>query len=121
MLIQTKHQVKEIVVNHLRAFGAGDVDALIADYARDALFITPDGTLRGTAEIRAYFETLLVEFPPGSTVDIKQRTIEDDVAYLIWSGESEKLSIPFATDTLLVRNGNIQIQTFAAQIEPKDT
>jgi len=41
------------------------------------------------------------------------------MAYIVWSGESGKLKIPFATDTLIVRDGKIVAQTFAAQMERK--
>jgi hypothetical protein len=34
-------------------------------------------------------------------------------------GESEKLKIPFATDTVVVRDGKIVAQTFAARMETK--
>lgn len=45
--------------------------------------------------------------------------MEGDTAYLIWSGESETLRVPFATDTLVVRNGAIGRQTLAAEMEEK--
>jgi ubiquinone/menaquinone biosynthesis C-methylase UbiE len=121
MLTLTKTQTEEIVNNHLQAFARGDVDGLMADYAEEAIFFTPEGVLHGRAEIRRLFEQLLADFPPGSAVEITQQLIEGETAYLVWRGESGKLKIPFATDTLLIRDGKIHIQTFAAQTEAKPT
>ncbi|MCB0212104.1 MAG: methyltransferase domain-containing protein [Anaerolineae bacterium] len=119
MLTLTKSQTEEVLNSHIYAFAQGDVEALLADYAEEAIFLTPEGLLRGKAQIRHLFEQLLADFPPGSDVEIAQQIIDDEVAYVVWSGESERLKIPFATDTLLVRDGKIVIQTFAAQVEVK--
>jgi len=117
---QTKDQTEATVMNHLRAFAEGDLDAIMADYAEEATFFTPEGVLCGKAEIRPLFEQLLADFPPGSAVEITQQLIEGGAAYLVWSGESERLKIPFATDTIVVRAGKIVLQTFAAQVETKE-
>lgn len=119
MLTLTKTQTEETLNSHIYAFAQGDLEALMADYAEEAVFFTPEGVLRGKADIRRLFEQLLADFPPGSAVEISQQLIDDEAAYVVWSGESERLKIPFATDTLLVRDGKIVIQTFAAQIEAK--
>jgi SAM-dependent methyltransferase len=119
MLSLAKTRTEEILMNHLQAFAQGDVTALLADYAEDAIFFTPEGVRHGQAAIRQIFEQLLADFPPGSSVEITQQIIDGEVAYLVWRGESPKFKIPFATDTLLVRDGKIVIQTFAAQIEAK--
>lgn len=113
------HQAAQTLQAHLAAFGKGDLDAVMEDYSKSAVLFTPDAVLRGSDEIRSFFEGLIEDFPPGSTVDVAQKVIEDDLAYIVWSGESEKLHIPFATDTLIIRQGRIMRQTFAAQVEAK--
>jgi len=119
MLTLTKTQTEETLNNHIYAFAQGDLEALMADYAEEAIFFTPEGVLHGKAEIRPHFEQLLADFPPGSAVEITQQLVEGETAYVVWYGESQKLNIPFATDTLLVRDGKIVIQSFAAQIKAK--
>jgi len=118
-LSETGKRTEETLLNHLHAFGSGDVDAIMADYDEEAVFITPEGTLRGSGEIRPLFESLVADFPPGSALEVSQQIIEGEIAYLVWSGESETLKIPFATDTLIVRDGKIVAQTFTAQMETK--
>lgn len=119
MTIQTVEQTRQVLSNHIQAFGRGDIEAIMADYAPNAVFLTPDGPLYGQAEVRALFETLLKDFPPGSSSEILQQIVEGELAHVVWSGESDRLKVSFAVDTLIVRNGKIQQQTFAAQIEPK--
>ena len=48
---------QEIFGHHATALIAGDIDGIVADYADDALFITPQGVLRGKDGVRAGFRT----------------------------------------------------------------
>jgi len=112
-------QTEETLLKHLQAFGSGDVDAILSDYDDVAVLIMPDGPLRGTAEIRLGFEALLEDLPPGSTIEVSKQIVEGEIAYIVWSGESEKVKIPFATDTFVMRDGKIVAQTFTPQMEEK--
>ena len=61
-------ETERTLVRHWQAFGAGDVDAIMADYAEDAVLIAPDGPLKGHAAIRALFANVFANmFPPKST------------------------------------------------------
>ena len=119
MLSEIGKQTEEILLKHLQAFGSGDVDAIMTDYDDASVLIMPEGPLHGTAEIRSGFESLLADFPPGSTFELAAQIVEGEIAYIVWSGESEKLKILFATDTFVIREGKIIAQTFAAQMEKK--
>lgn len=116
----TARSTEETLQAHLQAFGTGDVDAIMAHYAEDAVAIHQEGTLTGKDEIRAYVENLVEAFPPGSTLNMEQQFVVGDTAYIIWSGESDQYTVPFASDTLIVRDGMIQRQTFVAQMEAND-
>lgn len=110
---------EQILLSHLQAIGTGNLDLLMQDYTEASVFITPSGVYKGMGQIRGEFERLLAAYPPGSTFNLIQQTLEEDYIYLIWSGESEHLQIPFATDTFLLKDGKIRLQTFAGQIIPK--
>ena len=113
-------QTAQTLQHHLQSFYAGDVEAIMADFAADAVLITPDGTLYGQAQIRPVFETFVTQIlPPGSTLNIVQQIVEGDIAYLLWAGESAHYRIPWGTDTFVIRAGKIVAQTFAAQMEAK--
>ncbi|MGF1473060.1 MAG: nuclear transport factor 2 family protein [Rubrobacteraceae bacterium] len=119
MLSDVSKQTGQTLQSHLRAFGQGDVDAMMDDYSEDVAFIKPDGVLRGKSELRAFTEEVVAGFPPGSAFELSQQIVEGEIAYIVWSGESEALKIPFAAETLIVRGGKIVAQTFAAQMELK--
>lgn len=116
-----QQQTERTLKNHLQSFSRGDVDGIMADYAEAAVFYTPDGALRGKAQIRPFFEQLVSTFPPGSTFEVKQQIVDGDLAYLVWTGESKLLHVQLATDTLFLRAGKILQQTFAAQVQSKSS
>jgi ketosteroid isomerase-like protein len=111
---------KDVLHNHLKCFGAGDLEGILADYARDAVLFTPNGPLAGIDSIRPLFERLIEEFgKPGATFDMRLQSIEGEYAYILWSAETADNVYEMATDTFLVKEGKILAQSFAAKITPK--
>jgi ketosteroid isomerase-like protein len=121
MALRNTEQTEKILLHHWQAFGAGDIEAIMADYADDAIIITPEGTLKGEAQIRSLFGKIFAEmFPPASSsLNLAKQVIEGETAYILWSGSSPQCNAPFATDTFVIRDGKIVVQTFAAQLEAK--
>lgn len=105
---------------HVAAFANHDIDAVMADYSEDSVFVTPEGVFEGKVAIRSLFDGLLAEFSaPETTLNIHQRQVVGPLVHVTWSAETPKNAYPFATDTLLVVDGRIRWQTFAAVITPK--
>lgn len=68
MASSSTEQTGKTLLRHWQAFGAGDVDAIMADYAKDAVLITPEGTLKGQTQIRSLFTRIFASmFPPDKT------------------------------------------------------
>lgn len=109
-----------VLDSHLKAFASGNVDAVMADYAEDAVFMTPEGVLKGKAEIRSLFERLIKEFSsPDASLTVNKRYASGPVAYITWSAKTPENVYHLATDTLYVADNRIRYQTFAAHITPK--
>jgi len=109
----SRKQTEKTLLHHWQAFGAGDVEAIMADYAKDAVLISADGPLKGHAQIRSMF-------PPNSTsLNLAKQVVEGEIAYILWSGSSSFYNAAFATDTFVMHDGKIVAQTFAAQLEKK--
>jgi uncharacterized protein (TIGR02246 family) len=96
----------EILEHHMAALAAGDVDAIMSDYADDAVLISGTNTLRGREAITQMFKGVAAN-PPKLHEDV--RTVEGDVAYIAWHSDH----IAFGTDTFVVRDGRIVYQTVA--------
>jgi ketosteroid isomerase-like protein len=121
MALGISEQTEKILLRHWQAFGAGDVEAIMADYAEDAVLITGDGVLKGSAQIRSLFAQIFADmFPPASTsLNLTRQVVEGEIAYILWSGSSAYYDAPFCTDTFVMRDGKIVTQTFAAQLQAK--
>jgi len=111
---------KDVLDNHLKCFGAGDLHGILADYAPDAVLFTPDGPLRGADAIKRLFEGMFAEFgKPGASFEMKQQSTEGDYAYILWTAETAENVYEVGTDTFVVRGGRIVAQSFAGKINPK--
>jgi len=85
------------------------------------VLIEPNGTHRGLSELRAFFAPAFEGvFRPGSydfTMD--RSTVEGDVAYIVWHSRNEGADISLGTDTFVIRDGKISVQTFAAKVDQR--
>lgn len=112
--MDTRATVTESVVrSHLQAFlEQRGVAAILADYDEDACFLGEDRTYRGRREIGTFFERFIASLPPQGIrrFSLRSLRVEDDVAYITWNVGDEW---PLGTDTFVVRDGKIVLQTFA--------
>ena len=120
---QTKDEITHVVLDHhLEAVRQNDLEAVMADYTDESIIITPEGTLKGLEEIRAFFIATLPAFPTeGTTLTMDKTVVEGEIAFIIWHADTPVLNAPFGTDTFIVQDGKITIQTFAAVLNPKES
>ncbi|WP_225335271.1 nuclear transport factor 2 family protein [Halomicrobium urmianum] len=111
---------ESVLDHHLAMFGEGDLDGIMEDYAADAVLMTETDTFEGRDEIRAMYEQLLPEFDDDVvTFSLDEQKTVDDVAYIVWHAETPENEYEYATDTFVIRDGEIVAQTLAAKITPK--
>ena len=108
-------ETNAVLDNHLDAGLRGDLDAVLSDFSEDSVLFLPQGPIRGIAGLREFYESLLSHPPAGFPKAFKllRRDVDGEVAYIVWKAEPGVL---LATDTFVVRNGKIMIQTFAASL-----
>lgn len=104
---------KDVLINHLTAFGSSNLDEIMKDYTEESEVLTPDGSLKGLAAIRKFFEDFFIAIPAGSTFEMKQLTVTGHVAYIAWSSESAVAKIPMGTDTFFLEGDKIRFHTVA--------
>lgn len=102
----------EVLEHHLGAFAHG-LDAVLSDYDESAVLITHGRTWRGIAEIRRFFQAFLDQATAQFWQDfrLEARCAEGEIAYVTWSSPP---AVRLGTDTLLVRDGQILVQTFSS-------
>ena len=97
----------------MESMGAGDLNAVLSDYADDAVVLTPNGNFSGTAEIKAFFEGFVSSLPEGfiAAMKLEVNATSGEYGYITWNaGEFA----PLGTDTFHVVDGKFVMQTFAA-------
>ena len=111
---------RDVLDHHLQCFGAGDLEGTLADYTPSSVLLTVDGAVRGLPAIRQFFAGVFAEFgQPGTTATMRQVLVEGDCAFVCWDAETPDHTYEAASDTFLIRDGRIAVQTFAAKISPK--
>lgn len=110
-----------VLDHHLAAFGAGDADEIAKDYTEESVLITPDGVVTGRDAIHAAFQEIFAGlFAPG-TYEFSMDTmhVAGMSAYIVWRARCATVDIVFGTDTLVVQDGKIVVQTYALKVEPR--
>jgi ketosteroid isomerase-like protein len=101
---------EEVFGHHVQALGAGDLDEIVADYAGDAVFISPSGVLRGKDGIRTAFTKLLSDVPNADWT-LKTTIFEGDVLFLEWAADAGATFADDGIDTFVFSGGLIRVQT----------
>jgi ketosteroid isomerase-like protein len=99
------------LTHHLQAILQTDVDAIMSDYTEESVLVTPQGQLVGLAAIRGFFTQFIASSPPEllKAITLTHQDVTGEIAYIIWKAEP---FIPFASDTFLIRDDTIVVQTF---------
>jgi len=112
---------KDVIDHHLKCFGELDLKGILSDYAPDAVIFTANGALRGVDAIRQLFQAMIAEFgKPGAAFHLKQQCIDGDHAYILWNAETADNIYELGTDTFVVSDGKIVVQSYTSKIAPKD-
>jgi hypothetical protein len=111
---------QEIFERHFADVGAGDLDAVVADFTEDAVVLTTGLAVQGRAAIREFFAAALGGFPEARfTVD--STVFARDALLLTWSATSPAGTITGAVDTFVFTEDHIRLQTTAFRVEPSGT
>lgn len=63
------------------------------------------------------FTSLLDELgKPGASFDLRHLSVEGEHGFIVWSAETAHDAYELATDTFVVRGGQIAVQSFAGKI-----
>jgi len=104
---------EQVVKHHLDAFTHHDLEAVLSDYADDAIFIAPKQTVQGKAALRKMFESFFANGnakTPAAVFEAKV-TADGDVGYEHWVMNPGQPGSIEGTDAFVVRHGKILFHT----------
>jgi ketosteroid isomerase-like protein len=105
---------REVFDRHLSHQLDRDLDAILTDYAPDAIVVGPDGIGTGHDHIRASYEQVL---PLIGSLDLTSVQVEGEVVYVNFRAHGDGRADLIGTDTFVIRDGLIHIHTFYATTE----
>jgi ketosteroid isomerase-like protein len=109
---------QEVFQHHAQALGAGDLDEIVADYADDAVVISPAGAKHGKSGVREAFVALLADVPNADWALVTQ-IYEGDVLFLEWTADAAQTRVDDGIDTFVFANGQIRVQTLRYTLQHK--
>lgn len=100
----------DIIDRLVNALNKQNLEALLDLYQPNAVHITAQRTVNGSAAIREHFTTLLHEELPGATFSVESRVNEGHIRHIKWtaSGATNGRSVQDGMDTIGLRQGKIQ-------------
>lgn len=106
-------RITQMLTNHLQSFARKDVAGIMQDDSEESVFVTPSGPLHGLAAIRNFFETFIHALPANffDSFRMNRQEVHSEVAYIAWEAAPW---IQLGTDSFLVRDEKILVQTFAS-------
>ncbi len=106
----TEEQTVAVMTAHVQALGQG-IDDIMRHYTEDSVVFAPEGPCQGLDQIRAYYETFLATRPDTflKRFTIVRQDVIGEVAYVIWKAQP---FVRVGTDTFVVRDGKIALNTF---------
>jgi ketosteroid isomerase-like protein len=111
--VTTSH---EIFQKHWDSVQSGDMDAIVRDYAENAVLIRPNQTLAGHEGCRKFFHDLFEELE-GFSAQQHSVTVGEATVLLEWRASHADGRTAIGADTFIIENGKIQIQTVAFEIQ----
>ena len=118
--IEMTRTTEEVFISHREAIETVNIEQLMADYAEDCLFVTPDDSFVGReAILSGFFQAFMAQFPDAK-INFDRVTIEGDICLIEWTSEASAMTIPVGLGVLFIQDGFIQRQVEWFQMELKE-
>lgn len=101
---------EQVFDDHMRALASGDAEALLSDYADDAVLLTLAQVCVGKAAIGGFFASTMEAFP-NMVLTEQGRNVHGDTVLVTWSGDSDVATVEAGVDTFVIRDDKILAQT----------
>jgi hypothetical protein len=108
---------REVFEDHLALAQAGDVETDIdRNFAPDCILLTSEGVFEGREGVRRA-AALLSAHLPGARFRYLTRIVVDEIAFLEWTGDSDRAVVRDGADSFVIRDGLIRYMTAHYTVE----
>ena len=111
---------QEVLHTHLELSRTHAERDFLTSYREDSFLIMASGVRRGLDEIRGCYRQLKDDLP-NARYTYKAIVVEQDVAFLEWSADSDTHTVSDGADSYVIRDGYIRAQTIHYTLVPKVT
>lgn len=109
----SKRTTLEVINHHNKALNSGNLEETLLDYHENAFIITPGGIIKGIDAIRDFFaENIRNHLPPESIIKYHEVTACGKLGYTRWEAKSPYVTYLLGSDTFVVEDGKIIMQSF---------
>jgi hypothetical protein len=106
---------EQVLASHEAALGEQDAVKVSTHYAKNAVVIVNGATYLGPKEIAVLYAKLINDLPDAAwRTDVA--VIHENLAYVEWACRSATSKVEFGTDTFIISNGLITMQTASFKI-----
>jgi len=118
--VQADSDPTSVFNSHIQGFTTGDLDMVQSNLTEETVLIIPGATYTGVAEFSEYITGQMQEFgQEGVVFEMGEMHVSGKIVYISWSAETPDNSYIYATETYLVEDGKIAVQTVGWIKEPK--
>jgi len=105
---------QEVFDHHVQGFVERDVQMILEDFTETSVVIANGEVFEGASQIQGIFTEIFAQLPADCAFSLTNCIVRDRFVYIIWNAESDTHTYEFATDTFVIENGKITIQTVGA-------
>lgn len=117
----TQRSTEQVFLDHLARAQKGDVEGDIQhNFAPTCVLLTTYGTFRGHEGVREAAALLERQLGPA-TYTYKKQVWEGELAFLEWTADTARASVPDGADSFLIRDGRIVAMTIHYTVNEKAT
>ncbi|MFM8524925.1 MAG: nuclear transport factor 2 family protein [Cyanobacteriota bacterium] len=107
----TLEQTQAVLNRNGAAFASGDLEAILTNYAEDAVMVRPGRIYRGHEELRQMFAEVFANME-GLTSSITSVTVAEGIALMTWTATSAGGRIRQGVDNYVIADDRIVAQSY---------
>ncbi len=119
----SEEETRIVIRRHMEAWRRGDVPALLADYADDAVMMSAAvGALVGKPAIAAMYEQVFETLfrPEDTKLEVSSEIVSGEYALVHWTATTSSMRTQGGFDCYALRDGKIAAQSAGMEMIPLD-